>query len=151
MKEAIGIDLAAFISGYAAAKDTMLDEKESAKKKVVQVSMKKYYTVESLLGGKNIYDESGKLVGYSVKSALGGEDFYVVSGKLAGYSVDSVFGGEDYYNGSGSPAGFSTTSLFGGENIYNSHGQLSGYTVDGLFGGKDGFFNDNLFDESKDS
>ena len=62
-----------------------------------------------------------------------------------------MFGGEDYYHGNGSPAGYSTDSLLGGQNIYNSHGQLSGCTVDGLFGGKDGFFNDNLFDESEDS
>ena len=30
-----------------------------------KMASKKLYIVESLLGGKNIYDESGKLVGYS--------------------------------------------------------------------------------------
>ena len=47
-----------------------------------KMASKKLYIVESLLGGKNIYDESGKLVGYSVKAHSAEKTFMMPAASL---------------------------------------------------------------------
>lgn len=100
---------------------------------------KKYYSVKSILGGSDFYDENGRFVGHSVPGIGGGEDFFVVNGET-GYSIDSVFGGQDFYGSNGTRA-YSVRNPLGGEDI---HGDISGYTIDSPFGGgSDIFLDDN--------
>lgn len=61
---------------------------------------KRIYSVDSVFGGVDFYDESGNLVGYSVPGIFGGEDHYGTNGKTM-YSVPSVFGGEDFFGDNG--------------------------------------------------
>lgn len=103
--------------------------------------MKKYYGVDSVFGGKDYYDEHGRLVGHSVPGVGGGEDFYGVNGET-GYSVDSALGGQDYYGSNGERA-YSVRGLFGGKDI---HGDVSGFTVDSPFGGSNIFIDDDSAD-----
>ena len=57
--------------------------------------MKRYHLIRGVLGGSDVYDESGQQVGYSLPSILGdGEDFYDMEGNPVGQSFDSAFGGE---------------------------------------------------------
>lgn len=56
--------------------------------------MKRIYSVESVFGGQDFYDENGNFIGYSVPGIAGGEDFFFTNGE-SGYSVDSPFGGTD--------------------------------------------------------
>ena len=59
--------------------------------------MKRYHLVRSILGGSDVYDESGNKVGYSLPSILGdGEDFYDMDGNPVGQSYDSILGEEDF-------------------------------------------------------
>lgn len=58
--------------------------------------MKKFYSIESIFGGSDFYDESGSKIGYSVPGIGGGEDFFFDDG-TQGYSVDSVVNGKDFY------------------------------------------------------
>ena len=89
----------------------------------------KIYSIPSVLGGRDFYDETGRLVGHSVPSVLGnGEDFY---GEHRGYSVDSVICGQDYYGNI-----HSVPSLICGDNFF---GDENGYTIPSLLGGKDIF------------
>lgn len=65
--------------------------------------MKHIYSVESILGGSNFYDENGQLVGYSVPGICGGEDFYGVNGET-GFSAPGIGGCEDYFGSDGKTA-----------------------------------------------
>ena len=43
--------------------------------------MKRYHLIRGVLGGSDVYDESGQQVGYSLPSILGDEeDFYDMEG-----------------------------------------------------------------------
>ena len=114
------------------------------------IRMKKYYSTESIFGGRNIYDENGHLVGYSTENIFGGENFYNADGSSAGFSTESVLGGENIYDKSGSLKAFSTDSVFGGRNINNADGSPAGFTTEGLFGGENGYFDDDPFGPSDD-
>ena len=60
--------------------------------------LRRAYSVGSVFGGRDHYDENGKLIGYSVDSVISGEDFYDVDGQFRGYSMDSVMGnGQNCY------------------------------------------------------
>ena len=97
--------------------------------------MKRIYSVDSVLGGRDFYDENGNRVGYSVPGIGGGEDFYWEN-RETGYSVDSVTGnGQDYYGSDGTRA-YTVDSVFGGQTI---HGDVSGFSLDSPFGSSDLF------------
>ena len=51
--------------------------------------MKRIYSVQSILGGQDFYDDNGQFVGYSVPGIGSGEDYYYSNGET-GYTVDSV-------------------------------------------------------------
>ena len=62
--------------------------------------MSRIYSVDSILGGRDFYDENGNHVGYSVPGIGGGEDFYWDNGEndewTATVTVDNFYnGGED--------------------------------------------------------
>ena len=61
---------------------------------------KRIYSVDSIFGGADFYDESGNLVGYSVPGIFGGQDYYGTNGKTM-YSVPSIISGEDFYGENG--------------------------------------------------
>ena len=53
--------------------------------------MDRFHVIRHPLGGSDIFDESGKQVGYSLPSVLGGgEDFYDMDGNPVGQSFDDV-------------------------------------------------------------
>ena len=61
--------------------------------------MERFRLEKSVFGGTNVYDDSGRQVGYSLPSVFGdGEDFYDMSGKPVGQTFDSALGGE-YFSG----------------------------------------------------
>ena len=65
--------------------------------------MKRYHLIRGVLGGSDVYDESGRQVGYSLPSVLGdGEDFYDMEGNPVGMSFDDESGGDFMGVGNGS-------------------------------------------------
>lgn len=102
--------------------------------------MKKIYSVESILGGSDYYDENGNHVGYSIPGIGGGQDFFFDNGET-GYTVDSIIGnGEDFYGSDGKRA-YTVDSPFGGQTI---HGDISGFSVDSLCSGSDIFVDEDV-------
>lgn len=79
--------------------------------------MERYRIVKSIFGGSDVYDTSGKKVGYSLPSTLGdGEDYYDMSGNPIGQSFESVFGGE-WFSGTAAH-GFIDQEFLMGQNAY---------------------------------
>ena len=105
---------------------------------VMKMKKKRIYSVKSILGGSDFYDENGQLIGYSVPGIGGGEDFYGVNGET-GYSVDSVLGGQDLYGSDGQRA-YTVPGVLGGMDI---HGDVNGFTIDNPLGGDDIILDDN--------
>ncbi len=59
------------------------------------MSMKRYHLIKGVLSGSDVYDETGKQVGYSLPSVLGdGEDFFDMEGNPVGMSFDDEYGGD---------------------------------------------------------
>lgn len=83
--------------------------------------MKRYHLIRGVLGGSDVYDESGQQVGYSLPSILGdGENFYDMEGNPVGQSFDSAFGGEGFMgmgDGHGS-YGFMDEEILMGRNAW---------------------------------
>lgn len=73
--------------------------------------------IKSIAGGSDVYDSTGKQVGYSLPGILGdGEDFYDMDGNPVGQSFESAFGGEWF---SGPEAhGFMDQEFMMGQNAY---------------------------------
>ena len=69
--------------------ETMVSEGES--------SVDRYHVIGRALGGSDVYDSDGKLVGYATPSIIGdGEDFFDMNGKPVGQSFDDHHGGADF-------------------------------------------------------
>ena len=101
--------------------------------------MSRIYSVESIFGGQDFYDENGKHVGYSVPGIGGGEDYFWDNGET-GYSVDAVIGnGQDYYGSDGTRA-YSVDSPLGGQTIL---GDILGVGTDSAFGRTDIFLDES--------
>jgi len=59
--------------------------------------MKRFYSVPSVFGGKDYYNEDGEKVGWSAPSIIDGEVIYNSDGEKNGWSTESAFGGENYF------------------------------------------------------
>ena len=59
--------------------------------------MKRFYSVPSVFGGKDYYNEDGEKVGWSAPSIIDGEVIYNFDGEKVGWSNESVFGGENFF------------------------------------------------------
>ena len=105
---------------------------------VMDMKKKRIYSVKSVLGGSDFYDENGRHIGYSVPGIGGGEDFYGVNGET-GYSVGSVLGGQDFYGSDGQRA-YTVPGVLGGMDI---HGDVNGFTIDNPLGGDGIILDDN--------
>ena len=79
--------------------------------------MNRFFLVRSVLGGSEVYDESGNRVGYSLPGITGdGEDFYDANGNFVGQSFEAAFGGE-YFAGPGG-SGFMDEEIMMGRNAW---------------------------------
>ena len=79
--------------------------------------MERYHIIKSVLGGSDVYDDSGNRVGYSLPSIIGkGEDFFDMDGNPVGQSFESVLGGE-YFTGE-EAHGFIDDEICMGNNMY---------------------------------
>ena len=80
--------------------------------------MGNYHLIRSVFGGSDVYDDSGRQVGYSLPSVLGGgEDFYDMDGNPLGQSFEGVFGGT-FFSGENGSHGFMDEEFMMGRNIY---------------------------------
>ena len=98
--------------------------------------MNNYYSIPSVFGGSDYFDESGNDVAYSVKSAFGGEDIYT-SDNMTISTFESPFGGVDI---AGDINGYSAPDQICGQDIFTDAG--TGYSVPSAFGGNDYSFGD---------
>ena len=82
-------------------------------------NMERYHLIRHAPGGSDVYDSSGKQVGYSLPSVLGdGEDFYDMEGNPVGQSFDSCFGGEGFTGVGNSSYGFMDEEILMGRNAW---------------------------------
>lgn len=94
--------------------------------------MEQYHIIKRSLGGSDVYDSTGKQVGYSLPNLLGdGEDFYDMDGNPVGQSYESVFGGEGF---------------IGVGNGYGSYGFLD----EEILMGRNAWLNDNPFNKNEE-
>ena len=100
---------------------------------------KRLYSIHSVFGGRDFYDENGQRIGYSVPSITGNGEDFVWSDGSHGYSVDSVIAGQDYHGGNGISA-WTVPSVLGGEDI---HGDIEGFSLDSPLGGDDIVLNED--------
>ena len=94
---------------------------------------KKGYSLPSIFGGMNHYDEHGKKIGYSMPSILGGMNHYDEHGKKTGSSYPGILGGASHYDEDGEKTGHSHRTILGGMNHYDEDGERIGSTYPGLF------------------
>lgn len=79
--------------------------------------MNRYHLIKGILGGSDVYDESGKQVGYSLPAITGdGEDFYDMEGNPLGMSFDDEYGG--FYVGNNGSTGSLDPEFLMGQHIY---------------------------------
>ena len=79
--------------------------------------MNRYHLIKGVFGGSDVYDESGKQVGYSLPAITGdGEDFYDMEGSPLGMSFDDEYGG--FYIGNNGSTGSVDPELMMGQHIY---------------------------------
>ena len=64
---------------------------------VGRAMLDRFHIIKHPLGGSDVYDSSGKQVGYSLPSVFGdGEDFYDMDGNPVGQSFDDSYGMSDF-------------------------------------------------------
>lgn len=81
--------------------------------------MDRFHLIRHPLGGSDVYDSSGKQVGYSLPSVFGdGEDFYDMDGNPVGQSFESVFGGEGFMGMGNGSAGYMDEEILMGRNAW---------------------------------
>ncbi len=79
--------------------------------------MNRYHLIKGVFGGSDVYDESGKQVGYSLPAITGdGEDFYDMEGNPLGMSFDDQYGG--FYLGDNGSTGSLDPEFMMGQHIY---------------------------------
>ncbi len=110
--------------------------------------MDRFHVIRHPLGGSDIYDASGKQVGYSLPSVLGGgEDFYDMDGNPVGQSFDDAYGMADFIGVGNDSYGYMDQEIIMGRNAW-LHGDpfqreeepgLDGLGGPDPFGAGDGF------------
>ena len=81
--------------------------------------MDRYHLIRHPLGGSDVYDESGKQVGYSLPAVIGGgEDFYDMDGNPVGQSFDSAFSGEGFLGSGNGSYGFMDEEILMSRNAW---------------------------------
>ncbi len=81
--------------------------------------MDRFHVIRHPLGGSDIYDASGKQVGYSLPSALGGgEDFYDMDGNPVGQSFDDAYGMSDFIGVGNGSYGYMDQEIIMGRNAW---------------------------------
>ena len=79
--------------------------------------MDRFHVIRHPLGGSDVYDSSGKQVGYSLPSVLGGgEDFYDMAGNPVGQTFDDEFGGADFIGVGNDSCGYMDQEIVMGRN-----------------------------------
>lgn len=98
--------------------------------------MSRYYGIESPFGGTDYMDESGKIVASALPGIFddSARDIFDASGRHIGYTIPSIFGGDNIYHDDYGAAGYSVPSALGGDTLYHSDGSYAGYSVEGPLG-----------------
>lgn len=79
--------------------------------------MERFHIIRNVFGGSDVYDDSGRQVGYSLPSVLGdGEDFYDMAGNPVGQSFAEAEDGASFA-GPGA-AGFLDEEFMMGRNAW---------------------------------
>ena len=81
--------------------------------------MDRFHVIKHALGGSDIYDSSGKQVGYSLPSVFGdGEDFYDMDGNPVGLSFDDKYGMSDFMGFGNGTYGYMDQEILMGRNAW---------------------------------
>ncbi len=81
--------------------------------------MDRFHVIRHPLGGSDIFDESGKQVGYSLPGILGGgEDFYDMEGNPVGMSFDDKYGMADFMGTGNGTYGYLDQEILMGRNAW---------------------------------
>ena len=82
-------------------------------------AMDRFHVIRHPLGGSDIYDSSGKQVGYSLPSVFGdGEDFYDMGGNPVGQSFDDSYGMSDFLGMGNGTYGYMDQEIVMGRNAW---------------------------------
>ena len=81
--------------------------------------MDRFHVIKHPLGGSDIFDESGKQVGYSLPSFFAdGEDFYDMEGNPVGMSFDDKYGTADFLGTGNGSYGYLDQEILMGRNAW---------------------------------
>ena len=81
--------------------------------------MDRFHVIKHPLGGSDVYDSSGKQVGYSLPSVFGdGEDFYDMDGNPVGQSFDDSYGMSDFIGVGNGSYGYMDQEIIMGRNAW---------------------------------
>ena len=81
--------------------------------------MDRFHVIRHPLGGSDIFDSSGKQVGYSLPSVFGdGEDFYDLDGNPVGQSFDDSHGMSDFLGVGNGTYGYMDQEILMGRNAW---------------------------------
>lgn len=81
--------------------------------------MDRFHVIRHPLGGSDIYDSSGKQVGYSLPSVFGdGEDFYDMDDNPVGQSFDDNYGMSDFLGMGNGVYGYMDQEILMGRNAW---------------------------------
>ena len=81
--------------------------------------MDRFHVIKHPFGGSDIYDESGKQVGYSLPSIFAdGEDFYDMEGNAVGMSFDDKYGTADFLGTRDGSYGYLDQEILMGRNAW---------------------------------
>ncbi len=81
--------------------------------------MDRFHIIKHPLGGSDVYDSSGKQIGYSLPGVLGdGEDFYDMEGNPVGMSFDDQYGMSDFIGTGNDTYGYMDQEILMGRNAW---------------------------------
>ena len=81
--------------------------------------MGNYHIIKSAFGGSEVFDDSGRQVGYSLPSVLGdGEDFFDMNGTPVGQSFHEPYGTSEFIGFGNDSYGMMDQEILMGQNMY---------------------------------